>query len=161
MLISFNTYLNLIWRLKRQLFHKNWISVIPRSNLESNKLWSYTSNYDFLLVDSHSQVFCCKYCKIFNPLSANFTKWSNTLKQFVCKLLTNILSVFDHFVGLAFKGLIKSYFFADMLHLCFPYVCFSRTFVRIFRRYLIQKSSAPNGLAQLQNSWSETYLYAY
>ena len=32
-----------------------------------------------------------------NPLSANFTKWSNTLKQ---------LSVFDHFVGLALKWLI-------------------------------------------------------
>ena len=40
-----------------------------------------------------------------NPLSANFTKWSNTLKQFVGKLPTNCLSVFDHFVGLAFKGL--------------------------------------------------------
>ena len=32
-------------------------------------------------------------------------KWSNTLKQFVGKLPTNCLSVFDHFVGLAFKGL--------------------------------------------------------
>ena len=31
-----------------------------------------------------------------NPLSANITKWWNTLKQFV---------VFDHFVGLALKGL--------------------------------------------------------
>ena len=30
-----------------------------------------------------------------NPLSANPTKWSNTL----------CLSVFDHFVGLALKGL--------------------------------------------------------
>ena len=40
-----------------------------------------------------------------NPLSANFTKWSNTLKQFVGKLSTNCLSVFDHFVGLAHKGL--------------------------------------------------------
>ena len=40
-----------------------------------------------------------------NPLSANFPKWSNTLKQFVPKLPTNCLSVFDHFVGLAFKGL--------------------------------------------------------
>ena len=29
-----------------------------------------------------------------NPLSANPTKWSNTL-----------LSIFDHFVGLALKGL--------------------------------------------------------
>ena len=32
----------------------------------------------------------------FNPLSANPTKWSNILKQ---------LSVFDHFVILALKGL--------------------------------------------------------
>ena len=41
----------------------------------------------------------------FNPFSANFTKWSNTLKQFVGNLRTNYLSVFDHFVGLALKGL--------------------------------------------------------
>ena len=33
------------------------------------------------------------------------TKWSNTLKQFVGKLPTNCLSVFDHFVILALKGL--------------------------------------------------------
>ena len=44
-----------------------------------------------------------------NPLSANFTKWSNTLKQFVGKLPTNCLSVFDHFVGLGLKGLMISY----------------------------------------------------
>ena len=36
-----------------------------------------------------------------NPLCANFTKWSNTLG----KLPTNCLSVFDHFVKLALKGL--------------------------------------------------------
>ena len=41
----------------------------------------------------------------FNPLSANPVKWSNTLKQFVGKLSTNCLSVFGHFVNLAFKGL--------------------------------------------------------
>ena len=40
------------------------------------------------------------------PLSANFTKCSNTLKQFVCNLPTNCLSVFDDFVGLALKELI-------------------------------------------------------
>ena len=40
----------------------------------------------------------------FDPLSANFTKWSNTLKQFVEKFLTNCLSVFDHFVELVLKG---------------------------------------------------------
>ena len=44
------------------------------------------------------------YCLI---SSANFTKWSNTLKQFLDKLATNCLSVFDHFVGLALKGLIS------------------------------------------------------
>ena len=31
-------------------------------------------------------------------------KWSNTLKQFVRKLPTNCLSVFDDFAGLAFNG---------------------------------------------------------
>ena len=40
-----------------------------------------------------------------NPLSANIAKWSNTLKQFVGKLPTNCLSVFDHFLVLAVKGL--------------------------------------------------------
>ena len=42
-------------------------------------------------------------------MSGNFTKWSNTLKQFVGKLLTNCLSVFDHFVGLALKRLKLNY----------------------------------------------------
>ena len=42
---------------------------------------------------------------IFNPLSANPTKWSNTLKQFVGIFSANCLSVFDHFVRLALKGL--------------------------------------------------------
>ena len=41
---------------------------------------------------------------LLNPLRANPTKWSNTLKQFVGNL-PNCLSVFDHFVILALKGL--------------------------------------------------------
>ena len=44
--------------------------------------------------------------KTLNPLSANPTKWSNTLKQFVGNLPTNW--VFDHFVKLALKGLINA-----------------------------------------------------
>ena len=54
----------------------------------------------------------------FNPLSANVTKWWNTLKQFVGKLPTNCLSVFDYFVGLALKRL--SYFQNQSLayHVC-------------------------------------------
>ena len=42
---------------------------------------------------------------LINPLSANPEKWSNTLKQFVANLPTNCLSVFDHFMNLALKGL--------------------------------------------------------
>ena len=42
---------------------------------------------------------------LFNSLSANPEKWSNTLKQFVGNLPTNCLSVFDHFMSLALKGL--------------------------------------------------------
>ena len=34
-----------------------------------------------------------------NPLIANPTKWSNTLKQFVGNLPMNCLSVFDPFCG--------------------------------------------------------------
>ena len=41
------------------------------------------------------------------PLSANPTKWSNTLKQFVGNLPTNCLSLFNHFVGLGLKGTVK------------------------------------------------------
>ena len=43
----------------------------------------------------------------FNPLSANFTKWPNTLKQLSAILPTNCLGLIGHFVGLALKGLRK------------------------------------------------------
>ena len=42
---------------------------------------------------------------LYNPLSANPTKWSNTL---IGQQPTNCLSVFDHFVGLVVKVLISS-----------------------------------------------------
>ena len=43
---------------------------------------------------------------IVNLLSADFTKWPKTLKQFIGKLPMNCLSVFGHFVGLALTWLI-------------------------------------------------------
>ena len=49
-----------------------------------------------------------------NPLNANFTKWSNTIKKFVGNLPTNCLSVFDHFVGLVLKGLITKNYKHDL-----------------------------------------------
>ena len=45
-----------------------------------------------------------RYLKL-NPLRANPTKWSNTLTQFVRNL--SCLGVFDHFVRLPLKGLIR------------------------------------------------------
>ena len=50
-------------------------------------------------------LFCGMAHEKVNPLSANFTKRSNTFKQFVGNMPTNCLSVFDHFVGLVLKGL--------------------------------------------------------
>ena len=49
---------------------------------------------------------------LFNLLIANPTKWSNTLKQSIGKLLTNCLSVFDHFVKLTLRGLTFPVFFS-------------------------------------------------
>ena len=46
-----------------------------------------------------------QYFMVVNPLRASPTKWSNTLKQFVGNLPTNCLKVFNHSVGLVFKGL--------------------------------------------------------
>ena len=47
------------------------------------------------------------FLKILNPLtlSAPISQNGQTLKQFVGKLPTNCLSVFDHLVGLVLKGL--------------------------------------------------------
>ena len=43
-----------------------------------------------------------------NTLNANPEKWSNTLKQIVGNWATICLSVFDHFMNLALKGLIST-----------------------------------------------------
>ena len=64
---------------------------------------------ELLLFENYSQFSSALSFKnnrtYFNPLSDNRTKWSNTLKQFAGNLPTNCLSVFDHFMRLAFKGL--------------------------------------------------------
>ena len=62
-----------------------------------------------LIIINLTKYFCFGINKLkpkcsFNPLSANPTKWSNTLKHFVGKLPTNYLSVCNHFVKLALKG---------------------------------------------------------
>ena len=54
-------------------------------------------------------LFRARHSICLNSLSANSTKWPNTLKQFVSQLPTNCLRLFDHFVGLALKGLTLAY----------------------------------------------------
>ena len=86
------------WLLLLELFSFFW--HVCRINLT----W-----IDFFYISDSISLLCCMLLSMrpINSLSANFTKWSNTLKQFVVKLPTNCLSVFDHFVGLALKELRK------------------------------------------------------
>ena len=53
----------------------------------------------------------------FNPFSPNFTKWSNTPKQFVGNSPTNCLSVFDHFVKFLLKWLNLNPILANLIHI--------------------------------------------
>ena len=64
----------------------------------------------------HFSTLCIKRV---NPLSANPTKWSNTFKQFIGKLPTNCLNVFDHFVRLTLKGLRNKTFNWSTFYSCF------------------------------------------
>ena len=65
-----------------------------------------------------------------NPLKANPTNWSNTLKQFVGKLPTNCLSTFGHFVGLVLKGGNQT---EPIIAWCSPFSY--RRFSNVFRDY--------------------------
>ena len=82
-------------------------------SLTSFKSWCVTRAWSESTLFFHENTLwrhCYKVIFLFknvNPLNAKFIKWSNKLKQFIGKLPTNCLSVFDHFVGLAFKGLNK------------------------------------------------------
>ena len=83
------------------------------------------------VLDLQVCVFFCLLCFIFSilginddPLSGNPTKWSNTLKQIVDNFLMNCFSLFDHFVGLALKGLKfqKKYSFSKLMLKFIAYV---------------------------------------
>ena len=81
----------------------------------------------------------------FSPLGANPTKWLNTLKQFVGKLPTNCLSVFDHFVGLALKGLTFLPFNERIkLFACHSSFIFRLNVCRAYSRPLLVATIAPN-----------------
>ena len=85
-------------------FLKNFafFSGTPTSRNTSQYL---PQDFGFVIQRKTLTNYCGFYFTFFNPLSAKPKKLPNTLKQFVGKLPTNCLSVFDHFVGLALKRL--------------------------------------------------------
>ena len=67
---------------------------------------------------------------LLNPLSANPEKWSNTLKQIVGNLPKICLSVFDHLMNLALKGLSAAYYIETLSYR-------DTYFVYLFRLYYV------------------------
>ena len=79
-----------------------WICLVL-SHGSHHAFFSVQTNWNGgRMAERKSCIFTCKIIMIIiffvNPLTVNPTKWSNTLP-------TNCLSVFNHFVGLALKGL--------------------------------------------------------
>ena len=68
----------------------------------------HLGKYKLFTMHTNNKRYIYFFPALISPLSANPTKWPNTLKIFVGKLPTNCLSVFDHFVKLALKALEKN-----------------------------------------------------
>ena len=96
------------WKLETPTARKQRIS--------DDELQKYKANYTRYVkqkpLERQQHLFLSGWCPNFalNPVSASPTKYSSTLKQFVGKLSTNCLSVFDHFMRLGLKGFILSEF---------------------------------------------------
>ena len=101
--ISFLTLSNFHLKFTTIMIDFNLLSSFPRCLMHGSRSCNCLSNLSCLTV-LLSIPFITTFFPDLNPLSANSTKWSNTLKQFVSNLLTNCFSVFDHFVKLALKG---------------------------------------------------------
>ena len=79
---------------------KNFEKFKGKTFVRSYYLRQSNSKHLHRLIETETQ------CISFNHLIGNPMKWSNTLKQLAGHLGTNCLSVFNHFEGLAPKGLI-------------------------------------------------------
>ena len=96
----------LLYRMKQNWYQifRNW--YLNNISVESKILafWNFTSTSLISWCCLHVFLTSLTFWHVFNPLSANPTKWPNILKQFVGKLPTNSLNVFDYFVKLVLKG---------------------------------------------------------
>ena len=70
-------------------------------NLISEDMW----HKNFKVYTLGTKLMLLNMANTINSFRVNFTKWSDTPKQFVDNLPMNCLSVFDYFVGLALKVL--------------------------------------------------------
>ena len=109
---TFNEFfVNIVPSLKISLKKNCETDVVNDNEPNSNYINKFKNHPSIKVIKSRKkeeQSFTFNYVSyedVLDPLSTNFTKWSNTLKQFVRKLATNCLSVFDHFWGLVLKGL--------------------------------------------------------
>ena len=88
------------------IYFQSKVFHLPFITLKSTGFKCFTKIMGWNYVFCHSTRISFNPTSHLNSLSANFTKWSNTLKKVVANLPTNCLSVFGHFVGLVLKGLI-------------------------------------------------------
>ena len=100
-------------KLRKRKLHGFYLTVRKFSTKKG--IWLIAVESNFIIASCVWTVESCKNTLIktiitftyFNLLSANPTKWSNTLKQLVGNLPTTCLSMFDNFVKLALKRLIN------------------------------------------------------
>ena len=77
-----------------EIFHRNSSSIGSLKLLLSSSKMCFARASLYFSTQFHTLYLLVEI----NPLSANPTKWSNTLKQFVGSLPTNCLSLFNQFL---------------------------------------------------------------
>ena len=102
------TYNETIILLTGRIYRKGIIKCSSSILVIKSKLncWCFAPLHNSVILFHKSQSEVILGTFDLNSLSANPIKWSNTRKQFVNKLPTNCLSLFNHFMKLALKGLI-------------------------------------------------------
>ena len=116
---DYNVAINEGWQ-KKNPNHSKFYQAIPNILIHDPFYW-FSNHIFFLYYDNitpkdklgmlgiwifHNSTNLQSFNATIKLLSANPAKWSNTLKH-LSAVPDNCLSVFDHFVGLVLKGLMK------------------------------------------------------